>query len=179
MSTNLKRISELPIGSQVKFGRYSPTGVDYKNDIIWNVVAKNHDGYPLNSVTLFSKYIFDSKQFDANEGDYEPNLNSRYSVSNISSWLNSSSKSGGWYKQMHEHDVQPEYSVECGFLHYFTKEEINSIRLTDIDTWLYEYYSGNSSTLKKAKERVAQKVFLPSVSEIGIEIIEPEGTVWE
>ena len=48
-------LSNLPIGAKVKFGRYSVEG-EPAQDIIWLVVAKNHNSvptYPSNSV-LFS-----------------------------------------------------------------------------------------------------------------------------
>ena len=46
-------LSNLPIGAKVKFGKHS-VNTEAAQPIIWLVVAKNHTGYPSNSVTLVS-----------------------------------------------------------------------------------------------------------------------------
>ena len=156
MSSDVIRISELPVGAKVKFGRY------LAQDIIWNIAAKNHEGYPKNSVTLFASDVLCEKEFDAKEGSYG---NSDYKLSNISSWLNSNAIE--WYKQTHEKDISPTYSNESGFLYDFSEDEINSIRLTNLAVYADGY------------KNVPQRVFFPSATELGVNSLYAEGGRWE
>ena len=57
-------LSNLAIGSKVKFGSYSVNG-ETAQPIVWTIVAKNHTGYPDNSVTLHTSNIIDLRCFDA------------------------------------------------------------------------------------------------------------------
>ena len=59
-------LSNLPIGAKVKFGKHSVNG-ETAQPITWVVVAKNHTGYPSNSVTLLTEKIIDLRAFDAKE----------------------------------------------------------------------------------------------------------------
>ena len=129
-------LSNLPIGAKVKFGKHSINGETAQN-ITWLVVAKNHSGYPTNSVTLLTERIVDMRCFDAAEPT-SPNSDvreyglGRYELSNIRQWLNSNSDS--WYVAKHTYDQTPngtyttkrtEYDTRPGFQKYFSSFEIN------------------------------------------------------
>ena len=51
-------LADLSISSKVKFGKYQVNTEDAQ-PIIWTIVAKNHTGYPENSVTLHATEILD------------------------------------------------------------------------------------------------------------------------
>ena len=59
-------LSNLPLGAKIKFGRYSVNG-EAAEEIKWIVVARNHSGYPSNSVTLLTEGVIDLRSFDARE----------------------------------------------------------------------------------------------------------------
>ena len=85
-------LSNLPIGAKVKFGKHQ-VSTEAAMPIIWTIVAKNHQGYPANAITLHAEKIIDLRCFDARENtnaDYDRRDygNNRYSVSNIDQWLN-------------------------------------------------------------------------------------------
>lgn len=180
-------ISNLPIGAKVKFGHYEVES-EGAMPIIWTIVAKNHPGYPANSITLQTEKIIDLRCFDAREPD-NPNTdrkgygNNRYSVSNIDQWLNKAgSAAGGWYVAQHDYDQSPNaanvshntpYDTRPGFLYHFSTQERNAIL---------------STTLRVAKpsvdgggyEDITRRVFLPSATEVGLgdEGGIAEGTAW-
>jgi hypothetical protein len=85
-------LSNLPLGSKIKYGKHSING-ETAQSITWLVVAKNHSGYPNNSVTLFAEKVIDIRCFDMREKspshqDRIDGGNNRYSYSNIDQWLN-------------------------------------------------------------------------------------------
>jgi hypothetical protein len=177
-------LSNLPVGAKVKFGKYSVNG-EVAQDVTWLVVAKNHSGYPTNSITLFAERIVDMRCFDAAEPNafYDDMKNyglGKYEPSNIRQWLNSNATSG-WYSSKHTDDQSPSsyyvsggtaYEHRPGFLNAFTTDEINSIIITPV---LCHVYSGGYRTL-------SDKVFLPSVREISgteSEKLVYEGEKWE
>ena len=165
-----QKLSNLPIGAKVKFGKYSVEG-EVPQDITWLVVAKNHVSdpvYPYNSVTLMAEKILDLRAFDASEptssiGAAKIRGNTRYEVSNIRQWLNSSAGAGEWYSPQHSADQSPTsayasptpYDGRPGFLNAFTEDEKNAILPTTIRC----YYPSASVNL-------TDKVFLPSWDEI-------------
>lgn len=177
-----QNLSNLPIGAKVKFGKHSING-ETAQDIIWVVVAKNHTGYPTNSVTLLTERIVDMRCFDAAEPN-SPNSDvqeyglGRYELSNIRQWLNSSSDS--WYVAQHTYDQAPngtyttkrtEYNTRPGFQRYFSSSERNAILSTPII--YYDYSVGNKT--------VTDKIFIPSYREITGTDSSPfnvEGTRW-
>jgi hypothetical protein len=176
-----QNLSNLPIGAKVKFGKHSING-ETAQDIIWVVVAKNHTGYPTNSVTLLTECIIDLRATDGAEPSNADNNrktsgNSDYGVSNIDQWLNSAA-GGAWYVGKHTYDAPPNntntqrgtgYDNRPGFLHNFTSNEINSILDTTIKTSKYNYTT----------EDITRKVYLPSSGEVGVSIGDiKDGTIW-
>ena len=175
-----QNLSNLPIGSKIKFGKHSING-ETAQDIIWLVVAKNHSGYPANSVTLLTEKIIDLRALDANEpnntnANRQNNGNNDYGVSNIDQWLN---KDGNpWYVAAHSADQVPDnshtvygtgYNTRPGFLNNFTTSEKNAILTTSITVTKY------SNTI----ETLSRKVFLPSTSEVGLKPADlTDGTLW-
>ena len=167
-------LHNLPIGSQVKFGKYQ-VEAETSEEIVWTVVAKNHTGYPSNSVTLHSTYILDLRCFDGKEpknevSDRSSYGNNRYSVSNINNWLNSKSGAGHWYKAQHTYDQPPTadfikgetaYDSRSGFLNLFSKNEYDAIIATPLCSLKPQIDGGGY-------ENVKAKIFLPSIIEVGL-----------
>lgn len=180
-------LSNLPVGAKVKFGKYQ-VNTETPMPIIWTIVAKNHPGYPANSITLHTEKIIDLRCFDAKEPS-NPNPdrgelgNNRYSVSNIDQWLNKDSAAGAWYVGQHTYDQAPNaanvhnntpYNTRPGFLHYFSTEEKNAILST---TLIVVKPTGEGGGIA---DTITRKVFLPSVTELGLprEGGWSEGTDW-
>lgn len=172
-------LSNLPVGAKVKFGKHSVNG-ETAQPIVWLVVAKNHTGYPSNSVTLLTEKIIDLRAYDAKE----PNNSNRdialagntiYSLSNIGQWLDSSQVS--WYTSTHSADQAPAndyldfgtgYNSRPGFLNHFTSSE----RLVILSTSLIATkYSNTTETLSRG-------VFLPSAAEVGFDWSVKDGSRW-
>jgi hypothetical protein len=156
-------IRDLPIGSKIYFGSYR-VEKSRKEPIIWTVAAKNHPGYPDNSVTLLSEYIIDLHGMDAQEPN-NPIGNSDYTLSNIRQWLNIFGEE--WFEPTHEHDTEPTvenfathsgYSHIPGFLSSFTEAENDAILYTDLNVLKI---ADNDSI-----ETIQDKVFLLSQSEV-------------
>ena len=111
-------LAGLSIGSKVKFGKYQVNKEDAQ-PIIWTIVAKNHTGYPENSVTLHATEILDLRCFDAIEPNNSDSNratfgNNRYSVSNIDQWLNKNNVKARWYSAAHSADQSPNTSARTG-----------------------------------------------------------------
>ena len=138
-----KLISTLNVGDKIKFGTYKVENSSTE-PIIWKIAAKNHTGYPVNSVTLITEKIIDLRGFDAKEPnnariDQKMYGYNRYRYSNIRQWLN---KSGlGWFAKQHETDEAPTnelmseptgYDNVAGFLSNFSDKELALILLTNI-----------------------------------------------
>ncbi len=166
-------LSNLALGSKIKFGKYSVNG-ETPQSISWIVVAKNHEGYPSGSVTLLSEYAIDKLMFDNPEPTKQYGWN-YYAASNIDQWLNSDSAAGQWYSPAHSTDAPPTtgetpYENRPGFLNAFLPLEKQCILLTDIVSINNE----NTATT------ISRKVFLPSVSEISGGPVngDKEGSEW-
>ena len=97
-----KLIKELNISDKVRFGSYK-VGDNEITPVIWRIVAKNHPGYPENSVTLLTDEIIDLHPFSKDK------IKS-YGTSDIRYWLNTVS----------------------GFLSHFTTNEFSKILDTNI-----------------------------------------------
>ena len=171
-------LSNLPIGAKVKFGKYSVNG-EVAQNIVWLVVAKNHGGYPVNSVTLLAEKSIDIRCVDASESNLPGQAQAttsgynNYGLSNIDAWLNSDQIS--WYTSKHANDTPPSdantgYDKRPGFLYNFTPDERNAILTTSIG--VTKYYD--------SVEFLSRKVFLPSLNEVGKSIsYRPTGdTMW-
>ena len=170
-------LSNLPIGSKVKLGKYQ-VGSETPWDISWIIVAKSHNGYPVNSITLLAEKCIDYRAFDGKEptnGATERRTegNNKYAVSNIDQWLNSSS--AVWYTSRHSADTPPSganitsgfsalaYDNRVGFLNLFSNHERQALLNTTIRVALTSVDGGNY-------EDVLRKVFLPSGTEIMNEV---------
>jgi hypothetical protein len=165
-------LSNLPIGTKVKFGKYSVNG-EVAQAITWVVADKNHNGYPTNSVTLVTEKIIDLRCFDAQEPENSQwNLKNfgdrRYDWSNIDQWLNKDNGANEWYTAAHTVDGSPDTSEKCGsvgtqyanrpgFLNAFSQYEKNAILLTTIETLIL----GEIQNLNR-------KVFIPSRTEVNL-----------
>lgn len=181
-------LSNLAVGSKVKFGSYSVNG-ETAQPIVWTIVAKNHTGYPDNSVTLHTSEIIDIRCFDAKEPNNSDSNrqnygNNRYSVSNIDQWLNKDAACGEWYSAAHNSDHSPDtaagtgnygtqYAARPGFLNGFTDDEKAAILSTTIRVVKPKADGGSY-------EDVVRKVFLPSSTELGLsnENSIAEGAAW-
>lgn len=184
-------LSNLAVGSKVKFGKYQ-VNTEEAEPIIWTIVAKNHvstPAYPSNSVTLHAAEILDLRCFDAEEpsnsnSDRQKYGNNRYSVSNLDQWLNKDAAGGAWYSAAHSADHSPDttagtggygtqYAARPGFLDGFTDDEKAAILSTTIRVVKPSIDGGSY-------EDVVRKVFLPSTTEVGLsnENSIAEGAAW-
>lgn len=184
-------LSNLAVGSKVKFGKYQ-VNTEEAQPIIWTIVAKNHvstPAYPSNSVTLHAAEILDLRCFDAEEpsnsnAKRQKYGNNRYSVSNLDQWLNKDAAGGAWYSAAHSADHSPDttagtggygtqYAARPGFLNGFTDDEKAAILSTTIRVVKPSIDGGSY-------EDVVRKVFLPSTTEVGLsnENSIAEGAAW-
>lgn len=184
-------LSNLAVGSKVKFGKYQ-VNTEKAQPIIWTIVAKNHvstPAYPSNSVTLHAAEILDLRCFDAEEpsnsnSDRQKYGNNRYSVSNLDQWLNKNAATNAWYTAAHATDHSPDttagtggygtqYAARPGFLNGFTDDEKAAILSTTIRVVKPSIDGGSY-------EDVVRKVFLPSTTEVGLsnENSIAEGAAW-
>lgn len=168
-----QKISSLPIGSKIKYGKYQVEN-EAEKSIIWLIADKNHTDYPLNSTTLIPEKIIDLRAFDAKEpSNIDTNRqnygNNRYSLSNIRQWLNK--KGYPWFSSQHSYDVAPsnayinantEYDTKKGFLSCFTDRELQDILPTSIKV------TKNTVTDGGGYEILTDKIFLPSITEVGL-----------
>ena len=175
-------LSNLPVGAKVKFGRHSING-ETPQEIIWQIVAKSHSGYPADSVTLFTERIIDIRMMDNKEPDnpvYDRTMfgSNRYEISNLDQWLNSYGEAGQWYVAKSEYDKPPTnnptaYYNRPGFLYHFTNTEKNAI----LDTPLLV----TPSSIDGGIVSFTRKVFIPSFTEVTgrMEREMPDGVKWD
>ena len=176
-------LSNLPVGAKVKFGKYSVNG-EVAQDLVWLVVAKNHNGYPSNAITLLTNQVIDFRCFDAREAsnpEYASNTygNTTYRLSNIDQWLNKDV--ANWFVASHAYDQSPDsasvcggvptqYAARPGFLNAFTSVEKAAILSTTITSVEFDKDS------KVVTNYLSRKVFLPSYTEV---CGAPNGDVYE
>ncbi len=165
-------LSNLALGTKLKFGKYSVNG-EPAQDIIWLIVAKSHQcnpAYPTNSITLITEKVIDRRIYDDKEPintntTRQQYGNNRYSVSNIDQWLNKDGAANAWYSPAHSADGAPSnnstrYDTRPAFLNAFTEEEKAAILTTTISV------NCNASLDGVGAERISRKVFLPSLAEM-------------
>jgi len=162
-------LSDLPVGAKVK----DPETTYYGVPIVFQVAAKNHEGYPENSETLITEKLITLKAFDAKEpSNSDSNRrtygNNRYLYSNIRQWLNKDVDS--WYEPQHETDEPPNangvnynyYDSESGFLSNFSRDFKKQILTTNLTVVKNTVTDGGES------ETFQDKIFLPSITEVGL-----------
>lgn len=165
----VKTLGSLAIGSKVKV----PHSV--MGDIEFIVIDKNHEGYPDNSVTLFTEKVISVRCFDAKEpNNSDTNAknygNVYYAQSNIDQWLNSSAVAGQWYSAQHSADQSPTsayvqgnpYADDPGFLYGFSSLFVSALLVTTIDNVIFNY----TDIVVDRTEQIPRKIFLPSYTEV-------------
>lgn len=183
-----QKLSNLPVGAKVKFGKHSING-EAAQDITWLIVAKDHvstPAYPSNSVTLLADKIIDIRPWDARElgNPYSDRVswgNNNYSLSNIHQWLNSE-VSSSWFDPSHGYDLPPDneyvysdtgYYKRPGFLSNFSTDEMAAILTTTVR-------SVNPSLDGGGYVDLSTRLFLPSLTEIDGDVTNgiAEGSRW-
>jgi hypothetical protein len=189
-----QKLSNLPIGAKIKFGRHSVNS-ESPWDLVWVLVAKNHNStpaYPTNSVTFLTEKIIDLRCVDAEESrnpnaDIREYGNVRYSLSNLDQWLNKDDPSGAWFEATHQYDTPPDttyaaihwthYEERPGFMYLFTNDEKAAILDTNIRVMLPQVGT------PRPTEDIVRKIFIPSLPEVGLTYDDAgpvnDGNVWE
>lgn len=186
-------LSNLPIGSLIKFGKYSVNG-EAAQSIVWKIVAKDHQcipAYPSNSITLITDKVIDFRALDARH-DIHPEEGgcgyNNYGVSNIDQWLNKDSPASEWYASAIDGDRPPTvayvtggtpYHNRPGFLNAFSNDEKNAILATTIRTAYSNDLQDNPPSSSNPTYDITRKVFLPSMVEIGLIYNTTEGSKFE
>lgn len=163
-------LSNLPVGAKVKFGKHQ-VNTEVAQNIEWLVVAKNHSGYPDNSVTLLTEKAidmraFDGKEYSASNAFRKASGWANYKYSNIRQWLNTDEEGSAWYQTTHSLDTPPSnynvlndtgYDTRPGFLYFFSSEERDAILPTTLKTYSFD---------TKTTESVTDKIYLLSYREV-------------
>ena len=176
-------ISNLAVGAKIKYGNYQVESSTVL-PIIWQVIDKNHAGYPVNSVTLLTEKIIDLRGLDAKEplnadANRASKGSGRYRTSNLRQWLNSGGAANAWWAAQNpadgtlntnNQDTKPDdagmatttgYDDIKGFLANFTASELSEILDTTLNVTKNVVTDGGSY------ETVTDKVFLLSNTEVG------------
>ena len=171
-----KALSTLTVGEKVEIPINSPHRARYGNQIAFRVAAKNHAGYPANSVTLIPERLIQIIGFDgmeANSADSNRRLygNNRYLWANLRRWLNSNANAGQWYTAAHSTDAPPNaanissgnhFEAWAGFLQIFPSDFVNALLDTNLIVARNTVVDGGSF------ETVTDKFFLASTTEVGL-----------
>lgn len=163
-------LGNLPVGALVQ----DPSTTYLGKPITMKIRAKNHAGYPANSVTLMSENILCLKAFDAIEASNTDSSrrsygNNRWIYSNIRKWLNSDL--ANWYSAQHSTDAPPsnanvwsnynEYDAEAGFLSGFSSDMKEAMMDTTLTV-------GKATVDGGGTETCVDKVFFPSCTEVNL-----------
>lgn len=171
------KVSEIPIGAKVLSGVKNGYHDILGKNMEWLVVDRNHEGYPANSTTLFSRQAINVGIWDMHEGVSFETLNPDYFLSNVDQWLNSDKPAGEWFTKSHEGDVAPsqENVVLAGFPDFLDEGRQRIIPYTQragfmcmIDNYLKQSILTTHIKATKNKEvfQGDRKVFLPSQIEL-------------
>lgn len=172
-----KTLADLSIKDKVEVDVLPAWQSRFGTKLIFQVAAKDHTGYPENSVTLITEKIIQIMAFDAKEPT-NPNTdrknygNNRYKHSNLLQWLNSAADDGEWYTDQHDYDKDPAvkttdvsynaYAGWAGFLGMLTPGFQNVLLNTPQTTALETVVESGGS------EVVTSKMFLASTTEVGL-----------
>ena len=112
------KLRELEVGAKVILGSYSVNGQN-PEPITWLKIGHND--------LFISEHILEQMAYDSMEGS-APNGNTSYPLSNLRQFLNSYGVN--WFSKTHDGDEPPE-SIDdiCGFLSYFTEDELKCLFL--------------------------------------------------
>lgn len=170
-----KTLGELPIRKTIEIPFREPYREMFGDSLTLAVVAKGHPGYPQDSVTLIADKLMRYMPLDGKESR-NIGLNTKlygynkYTSSNWHQWANSNALAGAWFSPLHDGDEPPTkdgiekglhaYDELDGFLRMLPDEFVNAL----LETSLLLY---NRKT--KCVEPFTAKVFLPSVTEVGLE----------
>lgn len=178
-----QKISNLAVGSKIKFGKYSVNG-ETAESITWLIAAKGHSasGYPNNSITLLTEKVVDIRAIDGAEAANSNEVralegNNNYTVSNLDQWMNKDTgwrahtfDPSPWFVKQHSADGEPHdgsvnggagYAGNAGFLNAFDDLEKAAILNTTIRCRKPNIDGGGYAD-------VARKVYLLSLAEIGL-----------
>lgn len=173
-------VSELPLGSVIydpnwewEFVKWNntPTGgyYTYKNEPVkWVITAKNHQGYPSNSITVLSYDFIGYQMFDnstdreggSNGSPHWGNSGTTNATFGIRKWLNGSSYMGN-----------DNNNYDTTFYDSFSKNFKENILTTTLPNLAY---GGENYTTE-------DKVFIPSQTEVGFKNTDSYfiGSVWQ
>lgn len=172
-----KTLADLSIKDKVEVDVLPAWQSRFGTKLIFQVAAKDHTGYPSNSVTLITEKIIQIMAFDAKEptnpnNDRKNYGNNRYKHSNLLQWLNSAADDGEWYTDQHDYDKDPAvkstdvsynaYAGWAGFLGMLTPGFQNVLLNTPQTTALETVVESGGS------EVVTSKMFLASTTEVGL-----------
>ncbi len=172
-------LSNLPVGALVQ----DPSTTYLGSPLTLKIRAKNHTGYPSNSVTVQTENMiclkgFDGKEASSTDSNRKSYGNNRWIYSNIRLWLNSDLAS--WYTAQHSTDASPAsgivpynpYDTEAGFLTGFSE----NMKEAMMDTTLTV---GKATVDGGGTETCTDKVFFPSCTEVGLSGDHTCGTLME
>ena len=155
-------------------------------EIILQIGSKeNHPGYPAGHIPVITERIiglmaFDAKEATNSDSNRKSYGNNNYALSNLLQWANSSAAKN-WYKAKHAADAPPTgsdvtynpYTDKAGFLSYFPAEFV--AMLPSVNQTVNKPSVDGGGT-----EVVTSKVFLPSLSEVGLAVDGAvDGTKWD
>ncbi len=144
---NAKRY--LKIGDTVKLSDLQVGDIFKASDIEWMVVAKNHKGYPVNSVTVISQDILEKRAFDKHIGKFGSN---HWGNSDLRKYLN-----GEFYNKL-------DPSFRAAILETNLGNIENKANNNNYNKYGAPGYNGETYYTK-------DKIFIPSLEELGLKDI--------
>ena len=139
----------LKIGDTVKLSDLQVGDIFKASGIEWMVVAKNHEGYPANSVTVMSKDVLEKRVFDNHVGQYGSN---HWGNSDLRKYLN-----GEFYNKL-----DPNFRAAI--------LETNLVNIEN-EANNYNYDKCGAPSYSGKTYYTQDKIFIPSFEELGIKNI--------
>lgn len=122
-------VAELPLGSIVRFGMFTPL-YQPARELSWQKVSNQND--MILYASLPGTYIFDSYEPGNSNPSRQNNGNNFFPHSNICQWLNSDA-SDGWYRAAHAEDyLAATQFTHKGFLAEFTHAEMAQMESVNV-----------------------------------------------